>query len=147
MREQNVFGFNHKEQRALLDERPNPFKNLILMYPVGRHITFRSLETNRMRFLRLPNEVHTIQAIKLSKDKSKIAVGVRLYAPCDEVDDNIDLQIYFYELVGREFTRVYDESVKVTQATSYQDGLPLVMVPKRLQKHAKEVMVPFERFI
>jgi hypothetical protein len=93
-----VFGFNVKEQKALLEDRPNPFKGLIVMYPVGRHIAFRSLETSRMRFLKLPNEVHTIQAIRMSRTKDKIAIGVRLYKACDSIEDLVDLSVYFYEL-------------------------------------------------
>jgi hypothetical protein len=89
------------------------------MYPVGRHIAFRSLETNRMRFLKLPNEVHSVQAIRMAHEtKDKLAIAVRNYKSCDEVKDMIDLSIMFYELNGRDFTRVYDESIKLTQATN-----------------------------
>lgn len=62
----------------------------------------------------MPNEVHTIQAIQLSKNKEKLAIGVRLYHPCDDVEDRIELQIYFFDLQGRDYIRVYDESIKVT---------------------------------
>jgi hypothetical protein len=47
-------------------QKSNEFSDMIIMYPVGRHIAFRSLETSRMKFIQLPNHVHTVQCIALN---------------------------------------------------------------------------------
>ena len=74
--EVNLFGFNAKESKVLSEGAQDPFKGLMVVYPVGRHICFRSLSGNAMRVLKLPNEVRQVQALALSNSKDKLAVAV-----------------------------------------------------------------------
>jgi len=67
-------GFHPPEREKTIE-----FQNLMIMYPVGRHVAFRSLETHRMKFLKLPNEVHTIQCLTLNNRQDVVAVAVKLW--------------------------------------------------------------------
>jgi hypothetical protein len=49
--DENTFGFNRKEAVRLEQGRPTDFTGMVLVYPVGRHIAFRHVQSNRMRFI------------------------------------------------------------------------------------------------
>jgi len=40
-----------------------PKSNCVMIYPVGRHVAFRSLDSNRMKILQLPNHVKCVLSL------------------------------------------------------------------------------------
>jgi hypothetical protein len=69
---------------------------MILVYPVGMHVAFRSIDNNRMKFLQLPNITKAVQAIKINHAFNQIAVAVRLWE-FEERDHQV-IQILFYSI-------------------------------------------------
>ena len=59
--------------------QPNEFSEMVIMYPVGRHVAFRSLETQKMKFIQLPNHVHTIQCLAINHKRDVVAIGVKIW--------------------------------------------------------------------
>lgn len=67
---------------------------LKLIYPVGRHLGFRSIFNNMMNFVRLPSDVKNVTSICLNPQKTVMAVAVRN----NDVEgfEHLNLSIYFY---------------------------------------------------
>ena len=57
------------------------------MYPVGRHIAFKSLDNQKMRFLQLPNEAKRVTAITTTKHHNQPTDTSDLVAIAYEVWD------------------------------------------------------------
>ena len=53
--------------------------DLQLMYPVGRHIAFKSLDSQKMRFLQLPNEAKRVTAITMNKASDLVAIAYEVW--------------------------------------------------------------------
>jgi hypothetical protein len=51
---------------------------LKLVYPVGRHIGFRELETGKMKFLKMPSDAKCITALCFNTQKNLLAVAVKI---------------------------------------------------------------------
>ena len=88
---------------------------------MGRNVGFRSLYTNRMKFLKLPNEVHSILGLALSHSKDKLAVAVRLWEP--EEYDMANISVLFYAIERRQFKKLKDDTIRVTRAIKSREPI------------------------
>ena len=69
------------------------------MYPVGRHLGIKSLDTGLMKFLKLPSDVQNVTAIAFNTAQNLMAVAVRN----NDIQgfEQLNLSIYFYS-IGQE---------------------------------------------
>ena len=58
--------------------KASPFGQLNLVYPVGKQLAFRSLGSNQIKFLKLPNSTNRITALALSHSQDLLAVAVQI---------------------------------------------------------------------
>lgn len=87
---------------------------LKLIYPVGRHLAFRSILNNMMNFVRLPSDVKNITSICLNQQKTVMAVAVRN----NDVEgyEHLNLSIYFYVFGATSIvTQTAKQGIQLTQ--------------------------------
>jgi hypothetical protein len=130
----------------------------ILVYPVGRHLAFRSLSSNLMKFLVLPIQTKEIQAVAFSKSRKVVAVGIKTWEM--EQFDQQDLMVLFFQIEeGLFFKLVPDSTLKLTRCYTNKDPIPqesrmhLPDEPKlTISKYSSTQSIPgdetfFDRFI
>lgn len=74
-----MMGEQSTQSTTKISKLTTPKSNMILVYPVGMHVAFRSIDNNRMKFLQLPNITKAVQAIQINHAVNQIAVAVRLW--------------------------------------------------------------------
>ena len=89
-------GGTNGDKKKVVNKNENFFNKLKLVYPVGRHLAFRSLGTNLMKFVKLPSDIKDITSICFNHTKTMMAIAVRN----NEITghEKLNITIYFYSM-------------------------------------------------
>ena len=92
-----------QENSAVKANAQSYFKRYSLMYPVGRHLAMKCLETNLMKFCMLPVDAKEVTCVTYNEKRNMIAVGIKQWV--FEGYYNHHLSVLFYGLENGIFKR------------------------------------------
>ena len=86
------------------------------MYPVGKHLAMKCLETNLMKFCMLPVDSKEVTCITYNEKRNMVAVAVKSWV--FEGYNNHHLSVLFYQIDNGIFKRCKQFTIKATKGAN-----------------------------